>query len=233
MNEPIRIGMVGAGKVGGGVYEIIHGRLGRQPKPNASSAIPTNSSLRTCIISKICVRDINKARSFNIDERTSVTTDVYDIIYDDRIDIVLELMGGTDLAKTVVIESLKEGKSVVSTNKILIAECLDEIKAAALEGDGAQKPYFAYEGAVCGGMPIIQTMQSSFSGDIIHAIMGITCGTSNYMLEKMEQDESEYDDVLLEALNQGFLYPSSDADGHDIAILAKLVRYKPERVLGY
>lgn len=226
-SDTIRIGMIGAGTVGGGVYEIIHGRLGQQATSSSSIPIPskgfTNLSLRPCVISKICVRDINKARSFQIDNKlTSVTTDINDIIYDENIDIVLELIGGVDLAKTVVIKSLKLGKSVVSANKVLIAECLDEIKQAALVGDGYRQTYFAYEAAVCGGIPIIQAMQGCFSGDIIHKVMGICNGTTNFMLGKMEKEGSDYNEILKDTQDLGFADPTTNAEGHDIAILAKL-----------
>lgn len=217
------------------MYEIIMGRLGGSNLNSPSStSIPTlhssrastNPSLRPCIISKICVRDISKPRSFTIDKNaTSVTTNVNSIIDDDEIDIVVELMGGTDLAKTVVMESLKRGKSVVTANKALIAECLDEIKHIADQSEGGT--VFAYEAAVCGGIPIIQALQGCFSGDIVHEVMGICNGTTNYMLGKMEEG-ADFAEVLKEAQDLGYAEadPTADVEGHDvrakIAILAKL-----------
>jgi homoserine dehydrogenase len=223
--------MIGAGTVGGGVYEIIMGRLGGASTASSSS-IPTpskgftNPSLRPCIITKICVRDINKPRSFQINKGvTSIVTDVNSIIEDDDIDMVVEVMGGVGLAKTVVMQSLKNGKSVVTANKALIAECIDEIKASVLASKG--KTRFAYEASVCGGIPIIQALQGCFTGDIIHEVMGICNGTTNYMLGKMEEG-ADYGEVLKEAQDLGFAEadPSADVEGHDvrakISILAKL-----------
>ena len=192
--RPLRIGMFGGGTVGGGVYEIIMGRLGgsktnveeqQQSSPSNTTAASTNEcqnkSLRKCIISKICVRDLAKPRSFHIDDiETKLVSDYKSIIEDDSIDLVVEVMGGTGLARTVVLESLKRGKSVVTANKALIAEHLDEIKKIVLETDG--KAVFAYEAAVCGGIPIIQALQGCYCGDIVHEVM-VRCKYS-YQFEK-------------------------------------------------
>ncbi len=181
--RPLRIGMFGGGTVGGGVYEIIMGRLGGSKQAEQSSSSSDNAtaggttsnecqnkSLRKCIISKICVRDLAKPRSFHIDDvETKLVSDYNSIIEDDSIDLVVEVMGGTSLAKTVVLESLKKGKSVVTANKALIAEHLDEIRDAVVKTEG--KAVFAYEAAVCGGIPIIQALQSCYTGDIVHEVM--------------------------------------------------------------
>lgn len=135
-------------------------------------------------------------------------------------------MGGTSLAKTVVLESLKRGKSVVTANKALIAEHLDEIHAAVEQSahDGIR---FGYEAAVAGGIPIISTLQHCYAGDIITEVGGIINGTTNYMLGKMEEG-ADYDEVLKEAQDLGFAEtdPTADVEGHDvrakIAILCKL-----------
>ena len=140
--------------------------------------------------------------------------------------IVVEVMGGTSLARTVVLEALKRGKSVVTANKALIAEHLDEIHTA-VEQSGGNGVKFGYEAAVAGGIPIISTLQHCFAGDIINEIGGIINGTTNYMLGKME-DGADYDEVLKEAQDLGFAEadPTADVEGHDvrakIAILAKL-----------
>ncbi|KAL7491224.1 hypothetical protein ACHAWT_000640 [Skeletonema menzelii] len=216
-----RIGMIGAGTVGGGVYEIIMNRL------KSTSAK----------ITKICVRDANKPRDFQIDSSiTQVVTDVSSILNDDSIDLVVEVAGGTAFAKDAVFTALKAGKSVVTANKALIAEYLDEIvalvdqvnNAAGSRGKEEKKAVkFGYEASVCGGIPIIHTLQSAYKGDIINEVQGICNGTTNYMLGKME-DGADYDEVLKEAQDLGFAEadPTADVAGHDvrakIAILAKL-----------
>jgi homoserine dehydrogenase len=213
MSKTLRIGMIGGGTVGGGVYEIIMGRL--------LKAAATNQT--KCVISKICVRDLKKSRDFVVDEtQTSFTSDVNDILNDSSIDIVVEVMGGTGLAKKVVLESLAKGKSVVTANKALLAEHLDEINGA-IKGESQ----LGFEAAVCGGIPIINTFQSCYSGDIIQEVSGIMNGTTNFMLCKMENG-ADYDDVLKEAQDLGYAEadPTADVEGHDvrakIAILAKL-----------
>ncbi len=157
------------------MYEIIMGRLGG----SRVDSIPTSSTkgtgcqsknLRKCVITKICVRDLAKPRSFHIDDdETKLVSDYNSILEDKSIDLVVEVMGGTGLAKTIVLESLKKGKSVVTANKALIAEHLDEIRDAVQKTEG--KAVFAYEAAVCGGIPIIQTLTGCFTGDIIHEVM--------------------------------------------------------------
>lgn len=135
-------------------------------------------------------------------------------------------MGGTSLARTVVLEALKRGKSVVTANKALIAEYLDEIHSA-VEQSGNKGVMFGYEAAVAGGIPVISTLQHCYAGDIINEIGGIINGTTNYMLGKMEGG-ANYDEVLKEAQDLGFAEtdPTADVEGHDvrakIAILAKL-----------
>jgi len=175
-----RIGMVGAGTVGSGVYELIMGRLGGSSSQISAKGalspsfpvhnITSNPSFGRSIITKICVRDLSKPRSFLVDENvTQIVTDVESIIQDDSIDVVVEVMGGTGIARKVVLDSLKRGKSVVTANKALIAENLDEIRQIVLNSNG--KVRFAYEASVCGGIPIIQVLQNSYVGDVVHEVM--------------------------------------------------------------
>lgn len=125
--------------------------------------------------------------------------------------------------------AVKSGKSVVTANKALIAEHLEEVVKLLNEAnDGSKKSVkFGYEASVCGGIPIIHTLSSGYKGDIINEVMGICNGTTNYMLGKME-DGVDYDEVLKEAQDLGFAEadPAADVEGYDvrakIAILAKL-----------
>jgi len=212
-----RIGMIGGGTVGGGVYEIITTNKELQKRLN-----PTKIE-----ITKICVRDISKKRDFDIDTTiTKVTDNVDDIVKDDTIDCVVEVMGGTGLAKSVVLDSIKCGKDVVTANKALLAEYLEEVESIVKEksNDGVS---LGYEASVCGGIPIINLLQSCYLGDHISQIMGICNGTTNYMLGKMENG-ADYTSVLKEAQDLGYAEadPSADVEGYDvrakIAILAKL-----------
>eukprot|EP00584_Thalassiosira_punctigera_P016466 CAMPEP_0172548594 /NCGR_PEP_ID=MMETSP1067-20121228/17843_1 /TAXON_ID=265564 ORGANISM="Thalassiosira punctigera, Strain Tpunct2005C2" /NCGR_SAMPLE_ID=MMETSP1067 /ASSEMBLY_ACC=CAM_ASM_000444 /LENGTH=453 /DNA_ID=CAMNT_0013335831 /DNA_START=49 /DNA_END=1410 /DNA_ORIENTATION=- len=227
--RPLRIGMIGAGTVGGGVYELIMNRLGGGSGGNSSRKESTPAT-PTPIITKICVRDATKQRDFSIDSSaTQVVTDVQSILNDKDIDLVVEVAGGVTFAKDAVYASLKSGKSVVTANKALIAENLEEIIGMVDEAnsDSGKSVKFGYEASVCGGIPIIHALQSGYKGDIINEVMGICNGTTNYMLGKME-DGADYDEVLKEAQDLGFAEadPTADVEGHDvrakIAILAKL-----------
>jgi homoserine dehydrogenase len=203
--------MVGGGTVGGGVYELIMGRL-RERKGK-----------RPLLITKVCVKDLSKPRSFHLDDSVTImTTNVDNILQDPDIDMVIEVMGGTSLAKTVVDTALANKKLVITANKALIASHLDDIQKLCGNRGG-----FGYEAAVCGGIPIIQTLQSCYIGDVIHQIQGICNGTTNYMLEKMEAG-IHFEEVLKEAQELGFAEadPTADIEGYDarakICLLAKL-----------
>jgi len=206
----LRIGMIGGGTVGGGVYDLLTRRVS---SPLAS-------------IKKICVRDLTKPRSFTVDPQACALTDqIDDVLNDDTLNCVIEVMGGTGIAKDVVLRALGKGKHVVTANKALIAEHLPEIQSAILAAPGG--PSFAYEAAVCGAIPIINTLQTCYEGDVVTSVMGICNGTTNFMLCKMEGG-ADYGEVLKEAQDLGFAEadPTADVEGHDvrakISILAKL-----------
>ena len=173
-------------------------------------------------IEKICVRSLTKPRDFAA-PATLFTTNPQDILDNESIDCVVEVMGGTGLAKTVVLEALQKGKSVVTANKALLAEHLDELRQAAL---AAKKPLL-YEAAVCGGIPIINALQTAYTPDTITQLQGIANGTTNFMLTKMEAG-ADYMAVLKEAQDLGYAEadPTADVEGHDVraklALLAKL-----------
>ncbi|GMH94961.1 hypothetical protein TL16_g13045 [Triparma laevis f. inornata] len=200
---------IGGGTVGGGVYELLTRRI---------------SSPLACI-KKICVRDLQKTRDFTVDPTCTLTDSLDDVLNDETLNCIVEVMGGTGIAKDVVLRALSSGKHVVTANKALIAEHLGEIQKAIGEAEGS--PSFAYEAAVCGAIPIINTLQSCYSGDNITSVMGICNGTTNFMLCKME-DGADYGEVLKEAQDLGFAEadPTADVEGHDvrakISILAKL-----------
>ena len=193
----------------------------------------SSSSSPAVIITKICCRDINKSRDFQIDTSyTQLVTDISSILNDTTIDMIIEVAGGTSsIIKDAVFTALRKGKSVVTANKALIAEYLDEIVELVDELNKSSKNKkccFGYEASVCGGIPIIHTLQSSYSGDIINEVSGICNGTTNFMLGKMADEGADYDEVLKEAQDLGYAEsdPTADVEGHDvrakIAILAKL-----------
>ena len=216
---PIKLGIVGGGTVGGGIVEILTKRKEYLEKL-------TGNSIE---VKKISVRDASKPRDFEIPEGCVITEDSSEILNDDEIDVVAEVMGGTTFAKEVVFDALTKGKHVVTANKALIADCLSEIEdhlnsineAKSME-DSVQ---FKYEAAVCGGIPIINSLQSDYPGDDISMIAGIINGCTNFMLTSMDRDGLTYDESLAEASKLGYAEadPTLDVGGFDARSKLKIM----------
>ena len=204
-----RLGIFGGGTVGGGIVEIL------QKKKDYLKDL-TGSDIE---IAALCVRDLSKKRDFDIPEGCTVTDKYSDILTDDSIDMVVEVMGGIDDAKDVVYDSLKAGKDVVTANKALIAKYLPEIEnlLTTVNKGRDQMVEFRYEAAVCGGIPVIRSMQSDFVGDDISMISGIINGCTNFMLTSMDQGGLSYDAALAEASKLGYAEadPTLDVGGFD------------------
>jgi homoserine dehydrogenase len=218
--KAVNVAIVGGGTVGGGIVEILSGKatflrdqLGVEAK-----------------ISKICVRDASRQRDFAVPDGCKIVTDVNEILDDAAVEMVVEVMGGTDLAKTVVTKALKAGKHVVTANKALIAQDLPELKALiASVNEGRETPVsFGYEAAVCGGIPIIHALQRDFLGDEVTQLSGIINGCTNFMLSNMAKGGLSYSASLAEASELGYAEadPTLDVGGFDarskLRILIKL-----------
>jgi homoserine dehydrogenase len=208
----VKIGLVGTGTVGGGCIDII-----QKHKDDFMHRYGIDIELaRVCSLSK------DQAEAHGVGDL--FTDNFRDIIDDDGIDIVIELVGGTTFAKTVVLEALKAGKNVVTANKALMAAYGDEVYAAA-EASNVQ---LEFEASVGGGIPIIGPLKYSLIANDIDSIIGIVNGTTNYMLTRMDEAGLDYDEALKEAQANGFAEadPTADVDGFDaaakIAILAGL-----------
>ncbi len=221
--DKISIGLLGLGTVGGGVYQLLQ-------RDNEAINRRLGAEL---VVEKILVSDLKKARNHEID-KSLLTADPKDVIDNEEIDIVVELIGGTKVAKELVEAALKKGKSVVTANKELIAnhgsEIFDLAESAGVEID--------FEASVAGGIPIIGPLKDSLVGNKIVKIMGIVNGTTNYILSKMSEGD-EYDHVLAEAQELGYAErdPSADVSGDDagakIAILSSIAfnsRVTPKEV---
>jgi homoserine dehydrogenase len=200
----MNIGLIGCGIVGVGVVSII-------------------KKMSTIKITKICVRDINKQRG--LPEGITLTTDPYDIINDNTIGLIIEVMGGVCLAKDVIFDAIKSGKHVVTANKALVSLYLQDIEVL-VDKYGVS---FGYEATVCGGIPIIHTLQNDYIADDISQISGIVNGTTNFILSTMEANPSTtFKSALKEAQSLGYAEadPSADIEGLDarskINILARL-----------
>lgn len=208
----VKIGLVGTGTVGGGCLDILSNH-----KQDFLRHFGIDLEL-----TRVCSRDPQAAASRGL--QGIFTDDYHDIINDPDIDIVVELIGGTGVAKSVIVEALQAGKHVVTANKAIMATSGEEIMDLA-EEMGLE---IAFEASVGGGIPIIDPLKHSLIANRIDSIMGIVNGTTNYMLTRMDEDNLEYDAALKEAQERGFAEadPTADVDGLDaaakIAILASI-----------
>ena len=206
-----KIGIVGFGTVGKGVYKILKNSKDNHP------------ILQEIEIVKIAVKDLYKKRDFNF-ESDLLTDDPDSLIDNPSIDVIVEVMGGTHLAKEIILKSLNAGKSVVTANKAVIARYGDEIYEKAL----SKGVYVLFEAAVCGGIPIIEPIKRSLKSNQIKKMTGIINGTTNFILSKMSKKKDSYEDSLKLAQKLGYaeLDPSADVKGQDaadkISILSEL-----------
>lgn len=174
-------------------------------------------------IKKVLVKDIDKKRDADLPKEV-LTTEVYDVIDDPEVDVIIEVIGGVEQTKQYLLDALKAKKHVVTANKDLIAVYGSELLAAAKE-NGCD---LYYEASVAGGIPILRTLEEGLSSDRITKMMGIVNGTTNFILTKMIKEKSPYEEVLKEAQDLGFAEadPTADVEGLDaarkMAILARL-----------
>lgn len=213
MDKVIKIGFLGCGNVGGGVWKLLNG---------FAKDIDHRTSLKF-EVKRALVRDLTKKRTIELPE--GVLTDrVEDVLGDPEISIVLEFLGGEQPACDWMKEALRRGKTVVTANKVAFALHWPELQKAAEESGAG----LYYEAAVCGALPIIHTLEASLQSNAISYIYGIVNGTTNYILTRMSRDGAEYADVLADAQRLGLAEPdpSSDVEGLDAAyklsILASL-----------
>jgi homoserine dehydrogenase len=209
----VNLGMIGGGTVGSGVFHALQLNGGLM-----ASRIGMKVAVR-----KVAVKAFNEPRPYPI-SRSLMTTDWESVVHDPQVDIVTELVGGTGIARTMVLAALKLGKPVVTANKALLSAHGEELFAAARK----YGTNLYYEASVCGGIPIIKSLREGFVGNRIEALYGIVNGTCNYILTRMKLEGADFDAVLADAQKQGYAEtpPDLDIDGHDaahkIGILASL-----------
>ena len=209
----IRAALLGLGTVGTGVYKVIKNQK-EEMIPKLGSEIE---------ISKILVRNLEKAAA-KVDDPKILTNNWDDIVNDPEIDVVIELIGGIEPAKTYILSALNAGKHVVSANKDLIAvhgkELLDAAEAHHVD--------FLFEAAVAGGIPIIRPLRQSLAASELTEVMGIVNGTTNYILTRMTEDGMGYEEALALATKLGYAEsdPTADVEGYDagrkVAIMASI-----------
>lgn len=206
-----KIGLLGYGTVGTGTAEIILDPAGR------------NSLLQEIEIARVGVRSLNKLRSPELASGV-LTTDLSAIVTDPEIDIVVELLGGLEPSRSLILKAINHGKHVVTANKAVIARHGEEIYTAANKAG----VYVLLEGAVGGGIPVIKPLKQSLRVNRIQTVIGIINGTTNYILTQMTDEGADYSAVLAEAQKLGYAEanPTADVDGYDaadkIAILAAI-----------
>lgn len=209
----VKLGLIGLGTVGNGVVQL----LARNSETMAHKLGRPLSLLR------IASRSVDqKPPPFPV--QASLSTDPWSVIQDPEIDIVIELIGGIEPARSLLLEAIKRGKDVVTANKALLAQHGEEIFALA-EARGVS---VGFEASVAGGIPIIRVLREGLAGDRNRALFGIVNGTCNYILATMSEAEEEFAVVLRRAQEQGLAEadPSFDIDGidaaHKLTLLAML-----------
>ena len=200
--KKVGVALLGLGTVGGGTYRIL---TSMREDIKASDGVDIE-------IRRIIERDRSKAEALGIDP-SLLSTDINDVISDPEIRIVAEFFGGIEPARSFLIASLKAGKSIVTANKEMFAKCMEDLKAAAIEGNAG----LYFEASCVGGVPVIRALTESMQGNRIDSIIGIVNGTTNYILTKMADEGLDYADVLKEAQRLGYAEanPSADVDGFD------------------
>jgi homoserine dehydrogenase len=222
--QQVNLGMIGGGTVGSGVFNALR-------KNGDLMAARTGVKVN---VHKVAVKAFDEPRPYPI-TRSLMTTDWAAVVNDPQVQIVSELVGGTTLARTIVLTALNQGKPVVTANKALLSAHGQELFAAARKNN----TNLYYEASVCGGIPIIKSLREGFVGNRITHLYGIVNGTCNYILSRMKLEGADFDAVLKDAQAQGYAEaePSLDIDGYDaqhkIGILASLAHgfwVKPKSV---
>lgn len=209
MDKKIKIGLIGLGTVGSGVFKTL-------------------KNFDNIEIVKIAVKNINKKRDIEGLDNSILTDNAYDVVNNPEIDIVAELVGGIEPAFDLISTAIKNGKHIVTANKELLAKRGEDIFKLAEEHNRV----ILYEAAIAGGIPIIMPVKTILAGNEITHIEAILNGTTNYILTKMDVQKASYVDVLKEAQELGYAEadPTGDVEGFDaaykIATLASITFHK-------
>jgi homoserine dehydrogenase len=211
--NPVNVGLLGLGTVGGGTFNVL----------NRNADEITRRAGRGIRISHAAARDFDPARLPGIDA-ISVSDDAFAIVEEPDVDIIVELIGGYEPARELVLRAIANGKHVVTANKALIAKHGNEIFAAAQ----ARGVMVAFEAAVAGGIPIIKAIREGLAANQIEWLTGIINGTGNFILTEMRDKGRDFADVLAEAQALGYaeVDPTFDIEGidaaHKLTILASI-----------
>ena len=198
----IGIGLLGLGTVGAGVAQILQTPDGRHPL------------VKELELRKVAVRNLERARPVELAAEL-LTTDPSEVVANPAVDLVVEVMGGLEPARSLILAAIEAGKAVVTANKAVIARHGAEIAAAA----AAKGVYVLMEAAVGGGIPILEPLKQSLGGNRIERVSGIINGTTNYILTRMAEEGASYASVLADAQALGYAEadPAADVEGGDAA----------------
>jgi homoserine dehydrogenase len=202
--KPIHVGLLGIGTVGGGTFAVL--------RRNQEEI--TRRAGRGIVIKIVADKDLGRARKL-VGDAAEITDDAYKVVRNPEIDIVIELIGGTKVAKDLILVAIDSGKHVVTANKALLATHGNEIFLAAQK----KGVMVAFEAAVAGGVPIIKALREGLTANRIEWIAGIINGTSNFILSEMREKGSSFKEVLAEAQRLGYAEadPTFDVEGVDAA----------------
>ena len=207
------VAILGLGVVGGGTYQILTEKREFFKKTQGVDVT----------VESVLEKNVDRALSLGI-EREKIATSIEEVVTNPAVDIVVEVIGGVEPAKTFVLKALKSGKSVVTSNKELFAKHWPELEAAAKK----MRVGLFYEASCVGGVPIIRTLHEGMQANDISCIKGIINGTTNYILTKMANEGSSYEEALKEAQRLGYaeFNPTADVEGFDatykLSILSSL-----------
>jgi homoserine dehydrogenase len=202
--RPINVGLLGIGTVGGGTFAVL--------RRNQEEI--TRRAGRGIMLKVVADKDLSRAKRI-VGDAAAVTADAMSVIKDPEVDIVVELIGGTSVAKDLIIQAIQHGKHVVTANKALLAQHGTEIFSAA-QSKGVM---VAFEGAVAGGIPIIKALREGLTANRIEWIAGIINGTSNFILSQMREQGASFEEALKQAQQRGYAEadPTFDIEGIDAA----------------
>ncbi|HZU73735.1 MAG TPA: homoserine dehydrogenase [Acidimicrobiales bacterium] len=208
--ETVRIGLLGCGHVGGALVRILS---------SEAEAIRARTGLRLAIAG-IAVRNLSKERSTPLDPGL-LTHDAAALATSSQVDVVVEVIGGIEPARSLILAALKSGKPVVTANKELIANVGTELAQVA----AANGVDLLFEASVAGGIPLIRPLRESLAGERIQRVMGIVNGTTNYILTRMTEEGASYAEALTEAQTLGYAErdPTADVEGFDASAKAAIL----------
>jgi homoserine dehydrogenase len=200
----VQLGLLGCGTVGSSLIRLVQSQR---------DDIEARTGLRL-EINRVAVRDASKDRGLDLPTHL-FSEDPHGVVSSPDVDIVIEVMGGVEPARSLVLEAIKAGKPVVTANKELLANVGADLFAAA-DAAGID---LLFEAAVAGGIPLVRPLRESLLGEPIHRVMGIVNGTTNYILTRMTEEGAGYPEALAEAQELGYAEadPTADVEGHDAA----------------